>query len=184
MRARAPAEPLEDGVVILRAWRSEDVDAIVAACSDAETAAWIHALPQPYTRADAEAYLAAVAAAAAAGRGAGFAIVVGDAVAGSIELRVVDSDHAVGEIGYWAAPAVRGLGLTTRALRLLSRWAIRDLGAQRLQIRADVENVPSRRVAENAGFTYEGVLRSSGFNPRRGRRIDYAVYSLLPGEES
>jgi hypothetical protein len=28
----------------------------------------------------------------------------------------------------------------------------------------------------------EGVLRSSDFNPRQGRRIDYAMYSLLPGE--
>jgi RimJ/RimL family protein N-acetyltransferase len=120
-----------------------------------------------------------------AGRAVAFAIVSdGGQPVGSIELRVIDHEHAIGELGYWAAPEARGRGLTTRAVRLVSHWAIAELGAQRLQIRADVENVPSCRVAERAGFSFEGVLRSSGLNSRLGRRIDYAVYSLLPGEEA
>jgi len=36
--------------------------------------------------------------------------------------------------------------------------------------------------AEKAGYTREGTLRASGFNARQGRRVDYAVFSLLPGE--
>jgi RimJ/RimL family protein N-acetyltransferase len=76
----------------------------------------------------------------------------------------------------------RGRGLTTRALRLLSDWALREAGAQRVQLRADVLNTASLRVAEKAGYTREGTLRASGFNARQGRRVDYAVFSLLPGE--
>jgi hypothetical protein len=38
------------------------------------------------------------------------------------------------------------------------------------------------RVAEKAGYTLEGTLRAAGFNGRQNRRIDYAVFSLLPGE--
>lgn len=182
MRARSPAEPLTDGVVTLRPWRLEDLDGIVAACSDPETAHWIHALPRPYSQQDARRYVAAAHDAVEAGRGVGLAVVADAQLAGSIELRIVDAANRVAEIGYWSSPEVRGRGITTRALQVLSEWAFRELDAERLQIRADVENTPSRRVAEKAGFTYEGVLRSAGYNPRLGRRIDYAVYSRLRGQ--
>jgi RimJ/RimL family protein N-acetyltransferase len=41
-------------------------------------------------------------------------------------------------------------------------------------------NEGSQRVAERSGFQREGVLRSYG--EIDGRRIDYIVFSLLPGE--
>ena len=66
--------------------------------------------------------------------------------------------------------------------RAAARWALEDCRVQRLQLRADVLNQRSQRVAEKVGFTREGVLRSSRFSPRQGRRIDFAMYSLLPGE--
>ena len=87
----------------------------------------------------------------------------------------------VAEIGYWTRADARGRGLTTRALLLAARVALEE-GAARVQLRADVENVPSRRVAEKAGFTAEGVLRSAHWNPRLGRRQSWVMYSLLPGE--
>jgi RimJ/RimL family protein N-acetyltransferase len=52
----------------------------------------------------------------------------------------------------------------------------------RLQLRADEQNAASRKVAENAGFTQEGILRSSHFNPRLNRRVDFVMYSLLRDE--
>jgi len=53
---------------------------------------------------------------------------------------------------------------------------------ERLQLRADEQNAASRKVAENAGFTQEGILRSSRYNPRLGRRVDFVMYSLLADE--
>jgi RimJ/RimL family protein N-acetyltransferase len=77
---------------------------------------------------------------------------------------------------------MRGRGIASRAVRLAARWALEDCGVARLQLRADVRNEPSQRVAEKAGFTREGVLRSSRYSARQGRRVDFAMYSLLPGE--
>ena len=37
-------------------------------------------------------------------------------------------------------------------------------------------------VVSKAGFTREGTLRASGFNSRANRRVDYAVFSLLPAD--
>jgi RimJ/RimL family protein N-acetyltransferase len=183
---RLPSEPLADSAVTLRPWRPDDAAAIVAAMTDAESAFWMHQVPQPYRERDAIAYVRAMEAAWRAGTGGALAVVEAgsDDAVGSIGFTVVDQELAIVEVGYWASPAVRGRGVTTRALQVLSQWLIDAVGAARVQIRADVHNAASLRVAEKAGFTREGVLRSSGYNHRAGRRIDYAIYSLLPGEES
>ena len=101
---------------------------------------------------------------------------------GSIGARWLPEPEDGVEVGYWVAAQARGQGLCTRALKLVSRWLLEDHGVMRLQLRADEENVASNRVAENAGFTREGVLRSSHYNPRLDRRVDFVMYSLLPGE--
>ncbi|MGH3028909.1 MAG: GNAT family N-acetyltransferase, partial [Gaiellaceae bacterium] len=137
---------------------------------------------QPYTRSDAETYLEACRIGWRDGANANFAIVVDGMPVGSIGIRWFEPSHGVAEVGYWVAPGARGKRVCTRALRLVSGWALALPGMFRLQLRADEENVPSKRVAENAGFTREGVLRSSHYNPRLNRRVDFVMYSLLPGE--
>jgi RimJ/RimL family protein N-acetyltransferase len=184
MEIRPPDPPLSDGVVTLRPWALHDVPAIALACNEPEIARWIHQIPSPYSEQDAREYMESTQAAWRDGFGAFFAIVdttSGEPV-GSIAMHVLDHSFGNVEVGYWAAGPSRGRGLTTRALRLISRWAIDDVGAERVQLRADVLNAASLRVAEKAGFTHEGVLRAAAFNQRQNRRIDYAVYSLLPGE--
>lgn len=184
MKVELPPTPLADGVVTLRPWEPGDAPAIVAAFADPESLYWMHQVPDPYTEADALDYVRAMDAAWRAHAGGAFAVVetaTGE-VAGSVGLSVVDAGLAIVEVGYWAAPAVRRRGITTRALRLLARWLLETAGAARVQLRADVQNAASVRVAEKAGFTHEGVLRSSGFNHRAGRRIDYAMFSLIPAD--
>jgi RimJ/RimL family protein N-acetyltransferase len=83
-------------------------------------------------------------------------------------------------VGCWLAPHARGRGIATRAVRLLARWAFDDLGIARLQITCGPDNLASQRVAERAGFTREGVLRSH--YPFKGGRRDTVVFSLLPGD--
>ena len=98
-------------------------------------------------------------------------------LAGSIGVHDLDWRSQKGEIGNWVVRELRGLGVATRALRLLSRWALRDLGLARLELLADVRNVPSHRVAESAGFVREGVLRSA--RVIKDARCDMALYSLV-----
>jgi RimJ/RimL family protein N-acetyltransferase len=168
--------PRSDGVVTLRAWSEADADEL-AACldGDEEIGRWLDQIPQPYARADALAYVGGVdedafaVTDAATGR-----------VLGSIRLRWSEP-HDVAEVGYWLRSDARGRGAATRALLLVTRLAL-DGGAARVQLRAATDNVASRRVAENAGFSLDGVLRSAHHSARLGRRVDWAMYSLLPGE--
>jgi RimJ/RimL family protein N-acetyltransferase len=48
---------LRDGDLVLRPKRPDDLDAVTAACQDPEIPRWTF-VPSPYTRADAEAFLA------------------------------------------------------------------------------------------------------------------------------
>ena len=84
------------------------------------------------------------------------------------------------ELGYVVAQAARGRGLATRALRLLTDWSFARLRLERLELMISPANTGSERVAERAGYRFEGVLRSKHI--RDGRRGDFGVWSKLPGE--
>ena len=118
------------------------------------------------------------------GTGASFAVAdpADGRLLGSLGLRLADLPDGVAEAGYWVAREARGRGVATHALRLAARWILEQGEVERLQLRADALNVPSQRVAEKAGFTREGVLRSLHYNPRLGRRVDFVMFSLLRSE--
>ena len=185
-RPTAPPEPpLSDGVVLLRPWAHADVPELVAAANDAELAQWLDRVPQPYTEADARAYVELGRRGwAGDGRETPFAIV--DATtrrpAGSIGVRWVDVADGVAEVGYWVRADARGRGVATRALGLVAAWVLGPAGFDRLELRADPRNTASCRVAERAGFTLDGTLRSVRYNRRQRRRIDLRIYSLLGSE--
>jgi RimJ/RimL family protein N-acetyltransferase len=172
---------LRDDVVGLRLPAPRDVDAITDACQDPEIPRFTR-VPSPYRRSDAEQFVRNVPAAWEAGNEAVFAIAdpVDDSLLGSIGLMRLDDDRFVAEIGYWVAKAARGRGVATRAVRLVSRWAVRDLGVQRLELMTRVENEGSQRVAVAAGFRREGVLRS--YITHRAGQFDVVMFSLLPSD--
>jgi RimJ/RimL family protein N-acetyltransferase len=180
----APDPPLTDGVVILRPWDERDVPTLVECIDgDEEMIRWMDAIPQPYLDAEARTWIEQASSFWQTGTSAPFAVTeaVTGGVLGGVGFAWV-GDERVGEVGYWLRLEARGRGLTSRAVRLVSRWSFEALGCERLQLRADADNVASQRVAEKTGFTREGVLRSVHFNPRQQRRVDFVMFSLLPGE--
>src|ERR1700730_827420 len=170
---------LTDGVVTLRTWQKTDAAELVESIDgDPEITRWLDQVPQPYRATDALPYIRGIGERA-------FAVTDAETgrVLGSIGVRFNEAGD-VGEIGYWLRADARGRGMITRALRVISEWAFEHGGVARLQLRADVDNIPSRRSAEKAGFQLEGVLRSVYWNARLGRRQNWAMYSLLPDELS
>jgi len=86
------------------------------------------------------------------------------------------------EIGYWRRSGHGGKGLIVEAVRALNRVAFDRLGARRVEVRMDSHNERSARVAERAGFTFEGVLRQDALDPAGGPR-DTRVYARVRGVE-
>jgi RimJ/RimL family protein N-acetyltransferase len=169
---------LAAGRVRLRPPAVKDVTAIAVANQDPQIVRWF-GVAEPYTDADARRYVEQEAPREWA-RGTEAIFVIADAddsYAGTADLRVSATDPAVGEVGFLVAPQARGRGHATAAVRALAEWGITELGLTRIQWRAEVGNDASRRVAEKAGFTMEGLVRQ-GYD-QDGRRRDCWIASLL-----
>jgi RimJ/RimL family protein N-acetyltransferase len=178
-------EPTEitAGRLHLRPYTEADIDAVYACCQDPDIQRWT-TVPVPYERAHAEKYVQMNTVDGwRAGTGSSFAVVdsVSNTLLASIGIVGISNDGKVAEVGYWVAPAARGQGVATQATQVVARWAFADLGVERLEWLAEVDNVASRRVAEKAGFTVEGVLRARLGRPD-GSRADAWIGSLLPSD--
>lgn len=169
-----PGPPLSDGAVELRPIDKGDLGTIERAACDLDIRRlWPLGLSEPNE------YLARYLNASREGRGAAFAIcdVRGECF-GLVTVELRDSGRA--EIGYWLLPEGRGRGRATRAVRLVSHWALSQSAVTRLELLTSPDNVASQRVAERSGFRREGVLRS--YHEVGGRREDAVFFSLLPGD--
>jgi RimJ/RimL family protein N-acetyltransferase len=149
---------LREGDLVLRPATPADADAITAACQDPEIPRWTN-VPSPYTRDDAERFVAYSADAAAAGREIHL-LVVGDdgTLLGCVGMTGLDGPRV--EVGYWVAAEARGRGIAPRAVELLLEWARREHGVTRVDLCAHPENAPSQRVARKAGFRTTGERRA------------------------
>ena len=174
MPTNADIPALTDGELTLLPWR--DVcsllgirDDLVASCNDPDMVRWT-TVPNPYTGEHADDFLAEPPEDVHR-----WAYVVDGRYSGNIELR------PGGVLGYNTAPWARGHGLTARALQLVAAHAYAQ-GLRRLELHIAVDNAASRRVAEKAGYTYDGLLPEPV--RLRGREDTLARYVLLAPDEA
>ena len=105
----------------------------------------------------------------------------GDATFYGVALAVdIDAEAQEAELGYLTAPAARGRGVATAALRRLTDWAFDERGLKRVTLLIDAANAGSERVAQKAGYVREALLRDMYIKP--GRRGDMLLYTQLPGD--
>jgi len=91
------------------------------------------------------------------GRSFSFAVWHQSNLIGQISLGgVIYGALRAGHIGYWIDKSYANKGLTTAAVELLSGYAFEVLELHRIEINLRPENAASRRVAEKAGYIYEG----------------------------
>lgn len=105
-----------------------------------------------------------------------------DDFVGSSGLHRIDWNARCFEIGYWIRSSRAGKGLMTEAVQGIEQFAITYLNANRLEIRCDSRNVRSAKVAERAGYTLEGILRSVR-RDSTGTLVDVMVFSKIRGKE-
>ncbi|PZF83663.1 GNAT family N-acetyltransferase [Micromonospora deserti] len=103
-----------------------------------------------------------------------------DRVVGCLWTRRTDWGARCTEVSYAMAPHARGFGLAAEAVDALAIALILEHGFQRVELRVAPGNLASRRVAEKAGFSYEGLLRNAGY--ARGGRVDLEIWSLVAAD--
>jgi RimJ/RimL family protein N-acetyltransferase len=103
-------------------------------------------------------------------------------IVGCLWLRRTDWTARSTEVSYAIAAEARGFGVAAEAVDALALALILEHGFQRVELRVVPGNLASRRVAEKAGFTYEGLLRNAGHV--HDGRVDVEVWSLVAADLS
>jgi RimJ/RimL family protein N-acetyltransferase len=173
-----------DGSVGIRPFRAEDVPALFAAARESiqELSTWMVWCHAGYSLEDSARFITQCEAGWKKGEQYSFAIFDAGTgtFLGSIGLSGVSHTHKVANLGYWVRTKKTQQGVASVATRLITRFALEEVGLNRLELFVPVGNKASQRVAEKAGARWEGLLRkrlmlSSG--PQ-----DAVLYSLVAEE--
>ncbi|HVQ88585.1 MAG TPA: GNAT family N-acetyltransferase [Actinomycetes bacterium] len=159
--ARLQQPTITDDELTLRPWLASDLETIVSAYSDPGIQKW-HA--RSMTEEEAAVWIAAWPDRWKAETGAGWAVVTESGALGQISLRSLNLTDGLAEISYWVLPAARGQRVASRALSTLTAWAFDVLKLHRIEVAHSIENKPSCRVADNAGFAFEGTKRGEALH--------------------
>ena len=174
-RLAYPDPELTDGVIRLRRWSERDVACVEAAATDERIPAGT-TVPAVFTVEAGLAFVRRQRSRLEQGEGLSLAVAEADGdEALGLAVLLLRPQPGVAGLGYWIVPAARRRGRATRAIELLSGWALCHAGIARVEAWVDPGNQPSQYALASAGFVREGVLRS--FLSQGGRRGDAVVYS-------
>ena len=172
-----PSPELIDGLTLLRPWALSDLACIEEASTDARIPEGT-TVPAVYDPEGGRAFIERQWSRLNNGEGLSLAIAssVSSAAVGLIVLMLRPQAGVVG-VGYWVVPSQRGHGHASRAVRLVSQWALSDAGLARVEAWVEPDNTASRHVLTTSGFELEGTLRS--FLSFGTRRADAMVFARV-----
>ncbi len=163
----------------------DDVDAVAAYCQDLEIQKWT-SVPSPYEREDAVKFIEQTVPGLWEKDAPSWLIRTQDGVVvGSIDFHHSCIPGSRTEIGYLLTPEARGHGYMLEAVNAVIDWAFdeADVAAIGWACQIDHEgmtNWASAKVAWQAGFTFEGVIRAKV--PNKGELFDALVGTLTPSD--
>lgn len=159
----------------LRPWREEDAAAVLDAVRDPQIALW-NAQSGVVDLATAREWVRWRADWSGGQRSFAVTDPGEGTLLGAVSVHRIQHEDA--SLGYWTVPAARGRGVAVAAVRVVAGWAFGALDLHRLEICHAVGNVASCKVAERAGFPWEGTLRES-HRYGDGRRHDEHLHARL-----
>ncbi len=179
---RFPPLTVETPRVQVRRLTGTDATAVTEVFDDRQTRRWVP-VPTPFTLADARRWCSEVATDQRdSGDGDHYGAVrrADGVLAACLWTKNTDWTSRVTQIGFAVRPDARGFGLACEAVDALAVALLLEHAFQRIELRIAPGNLAGRRVAEKAGFVYEGLLRNAGYV--HGGRVDLEVWSLVAAD--
>lgn len=137
----------------LRAFRATDVDDALAYRNDPDFARFLPHIPQPFTHADAEAFVE-INMTEPWDTLPTFAVVLDDHVIGTVSF-MIDPGARSAMIGYAIGRAHWGRGIAVEAARAAIAWAVGAHALDEIWAATHVDHVRSRRVMEKLGLVFD-----------------------------
>jgi len=97
---------------------------------------------------------------------------------GTCSLVRIDWEVRRFEIGYWIRHSAVGKGFMSEAVNELTRFAFKNLQANRIEILCDTKNIASCKVAERCGYYLEAILLNNFIDPS-GNLKDDCLYAKV-----
>jgi RimJ/RimL family protein N-acetyltransferase len=152
--------------LVLRSFRTNDVEDALAYRDDPEFARFLPHVPQPFTRADAEVFVTLNMTEPWETLPT-FAVVLEDRVIGTVNFDV-DPTIRSAMLGYAIARAHWGRGIAVEAATAAMDWAFAEHDLGEIWASTDPAHVRSRRVLEKLGMTFDhGDARKVVYRLRR-----------------
>jgi RimJ/RimL family protein N-acetyltransferase len=168
--------------LLVRSLTATDALSVTRVFDDRQTRRWLP-FPEPFTLAHARQWCTELATDRRdSGDGDHYAVIRREdsRLVGCLWTKRTDWATGVTQVSYAVSPKSRGLGVACEALDALSVDLVLEHGFHRVEVRIAPGNLASRRVAEKAGFTYEGLLRDAGYV--HDGRVDLGIWSLVAAD--
>lgn len=179
---RFPALTVSTPRLHVRRLTPDDADAVTDIFANKQTERWLP-FPQEYGRIDGRRWCEDLAEERRdSGTGDHYGVVrrEDNRVVGCLWTKRTDWVARCTEVAYAVAAEARGFGVAAEAVDALAIALVLEHGFQRVEVRVAPGNTASRRVAEKAGMTYEGLLRNAGHV--HSGRVDLEVWSLVAAD--
>ena len=98
--------------------------------------------------------------------------------AGSTGYAAINRPYRTMEIGSWYGVDYQRTGVNTECKYLLLKHAFEELGARRVGLNVDSQNMRSRQAVERIGGVQEGIVRKQRIR-RDGTRRDTVIYGFI-----
>jgi ribosomal-protein-serine acetyltransferase len=154
---------LTDGIVAIRKYRDGDAELLYEAVREsvAEVSLWLPWCHEGYSIEESRDFIATRNVRSQGDEWYSFAVLdqASGRFLGGVGINFINRIHQFANLGYWVRTSAAGRGVATRATRLAARFGFEELGLNRIEIVAAVNNLASQRVAERAGAVRECILR-------------------------
>jgi RimJ/RimL family protein N-acetyltransferase len=179
---RFPSLTVATPRLLVRPLTLADSEAVAEIFADRLTQRWLP-FPSSYGTIEGRAWCGVMAQERRAmGQGDHYGIVrrEDDQLIGCLWTKRTDWAAHTTEVSYAIASSARGYGVAAEAVDALAIELIMSHDFHRIELRVAPGNTSSRRVAEKAGFVYEGLLRNAGYV--HSGRVDLEVWSLVAAD--
>lgn len=177
---------LETKRLIIRSWQESDLDDLIEGLNNLNVARWMAFVPFPYSKEDAEKWIAYCMNNDRDGNKNGYELAVelksAHKVIGGVGVSGISKIHGTATGGIWINESFHGNGYGKETFTEKIRFAFEDLGLRKLENGFFTGNEASKRMQEKLGYRIEGKRRQKYFCMADGQLKDEVITGLLREE--